>query len=59
MFGFASAIRSATQGRALWTTEFAGFEKLPIDLQAKITTEIRTRKGLKVDPPTADYYSSA
>ncbi|UCH87913.1 MAG: elongation factor EF-2 [Thermoplasmata archaeon] len=58
MFGFASAIRSATQGRALWTTEFAGFEKLPIDLQSKVTTEIRNRKGLKPDPPTADYYSA-
>jgi elongation factor 2 len=58
MFGFASAIRSATQGRALWTTEFAGFEKLPGDLQRKITTEIRTRKGLKPDPPTTEYYSS-
>jgi elongation factor 2 len=59
MFGFASAIRSATQGRALWTTEFAGFEKLPEDLQPKVTSEIRTRKGLKPDPPTADYYSSS
>jgi elongation factor 2 len=52
MFGFASAIRSATQGRALWTTEFAGFEKLPGDLQGKITSEVRTRKGLKPEPPT-------
>ena len=58
MFGFASAIRSATQGRALWTTEFAGFEKLPEELQPKTTTEIRTRKGLKPDPPAADYYSA-
>jgi elongation factor 2 len=57
MFGFASSIRSATQGRALWTTEFAGFEKLPGELQDKITTEIRNRKGLKPDPPTADYYA--
>jgi elongation factor 2 len=59
MFGFASAIRSATQGRALWTTEFAGFEKLPGDLQGKITAEVRTRKGLKPEPPTAEYYSSS
>lgn len=58
MFGFASAIRSATQGRALWTTEFAGFEKLPGELQGKIITEIRTRKGLKPEPPTPDYYSA-
>jgi elongation factor 2 len=32
MFGFAGAIRSATEGRALWSTEFAGFEPLPANL---------------------------
>jgi elongation factor 2 len=58
MFGFASSIRSATQGRALWTTEFSGFEKVPRDMQPNVTKEIRERKGLKPDPPTADYYSS-
>lgn len=51
MFGFASAIRSATQGRALWSTEHAGFEKLPEDLQTKVISEIRRRKGLKPEPP--------
>ncbi len=56
MFGFASAIRSATQGRALWTTEFAGFEKLPKDLLHKVTTEVRTRKGLKPEPQPVSYY---
>jgi elongation factor 2 len=58
MFGFAGAIRSATQGRALWTTEFAGFEKLPRELLDKITQEIRTRKGLKPEPPTLSYYQA-
>jgi len=58
MFGFASAIRSATQGRALWSTEFSGFDKLPGDQLNQITTQIRTRKGLKPEPPTADYYSA-
>jgi elongation factor 2 len=56
MFGFAGAIRSATQGRALWTTEFAGFEKLPRELLDNITREVRTRKGLKPEPPTLSYY---
>ena len=32
MFGFASEIRSATGGRALWSTEFAGYEPLPREL---------------------------
>ena len=58
MFGFASEIRSATAGRALWSTEFAGFEPLPRELLDGITREIRERKGLKPEPPTADNYAS-
>jgi elongation factor 2 len=58
MFGFASAIRSATQGRALWSTENAGFEKLPRELQVKVVAEIRTRKGLKPEPYDEAYYSA-
>lgn len=52
MFGFANDIRSATEGRVLWSTENAGFEKLPKELQFKIIKEIRQRKGLKEQPPT-------
>ncbi|MGA1821581.1 MAG: elongation factor EF-2 [Thermoplasmatota archaeon] len=58
LFGFASAIRGATQGRALWTTEFDGFEPVPRELLDKNTREIRERKGLKPEPPTAEYYSA-
>jgi elongation factor 2 len=58
MFGFSSSVRSATQGRALWTTEFKGFESLPFHLQEEITTAIRTRKGLKPQPPSPSYYGS-
>lgn len=58
LFGFASAIRGATQGRALWSAEFSGFEVLPRELLDKITREIRERKGLKPEPPTADNYSA-
>ncbi len=58
MFGFASAIRSATQGRALWSTENAGFVRVPPELQAKVVAEIRTRKGLKPEPYDAAYYSA-
>ncbi len=57
MFGFASAIRSATQGRALWSTENAGFKPVPRDLQMTVVKKIRERKGLKPEPPTADYYA--
>lgn len=57
MFGFAGAIRSATQGRALWSTENLGFEPLDRSLLAKITSEVRNRKGLKPEPYDADYYA--
>lgn len=46
MFGFAGDIRSATEGRALWSTEFAGYEKLPEELQEEVIKKIRERKGL-------------
>ena len=42
MFGFASEIRSATGGRALWSTEFAGYEPLPRELIDGITEDIFT-----------------
>lgn len=46
MFGFAGSIRSATEGRALWSTEFAGYEHLPGELQEEVIRKIKERKGL-------------
>jgi len=57
MFGFASEIRSATGGRALWSTEFSGYEALPRDLLDEITEEIRLRKGLKAEMPRPENYA--
>jgi elongation factor 2 len=56
MFGFASAIRSATGGRVLWNTENLGFEPLPRNLQEQVVKKIRERKGLKPEPYPAEYY---
>jgi len=56
MFGFASAIRSATGGRVLWNTENLGFEPLPRQLKDPVIKKIRERKGLKPDPYPAEYY---
>ncbi|MFH1750139.1 MAG: elongation factor EF-2 [Candidatus Micrarchaeota archaeon] len=53
MFGFANEIRGATQGRAVWYYEYAGYERLNPDLQAKIQIQIRKRKGDPEVPPTA------
>ena len=51
MFGFAGAIRGATSGRALWTTEHAGFKRVPGELAINIIRQIRQRKGLNPNPP--------
>jgi elongation factor 2 len=59
MFGFAGAIRSATEGRAMWSTEFAGFEPLPASLLAETVGQIRTRKGLKPEMPKPSDYLKA
>jgi len=56
MFGFASAIRSATGGRVLWNTENLGFEPLPKNLMDQVVKKIRERKGLKPEPYPAEYY---
>ena len=56
MFGFAGDIRSATQGRCLWSTENSGFERLPRELQSQIIRQIRERKGLSPEPFGPDHY---
>jgi len=58
MFGFAASVRSATSGRALWSTENSGFETMPREVQEKIVPQVRQRKGLKPEPYDASYYSA-
>ncbi len=58
MFGFASDIRSATEGRAIWSTEFAGYEQLPQSMFHDKVMEVRRRKGLKLEmPQPSDFIS--
>jgi elongation factor 2 len=49
MIGFSSDIRSATEGRASWNTENAGFRVLVDNLQREKIMEIRERKGMKLE----------
>ena len=56
LFGFAGDLRSATEGRAMWSTEFAGFEIVPSNLLKEVVTAIRKRKGLKDQMPTPSDY---
>jgi elongation factor 2 len=57
MLGFASDIRSATEGRASWNTENAGFQVMADNLQNEQIMAIRERKGMKQElPPAIDYF---
>jgi elongation factor 2 len=57
MIGFASDIRSATEGRASWNTENAGFQVMADNLQGETIMEIRERKGMKTELPVGvDYF---
>ncbi|WP_458207083.1 elongation factor EF-2 [Haladaptatus sp. NG-SE-30] len=57
MIGFSSDIRSATEGRASWNTENAGFRVMADNLQPETIMEIRERKGMKQElPPGVDYF---
>tara|TARA_B100000686_G_scaffold116055_1_gene123400 strand:+ start:170 stop:2377 length:2208 start_codon:yes stop_codon:yes gene_type:complete len=56
-FGFSNDIRAATQGRAVWNTENAGYEQVPPDLFHKTVGGIRERKGLKEEIPGESQYT--
>ncbi|RLG24559.1 elongation factor EF-2 [Methanosarcinales archaeon] len=58
LFGFAGDLRSATEGRAMWSTEFAGFETIPANMLKDVVKGIRQRKGLKPEPPKASDFMS-
>lgn len=47
MFGISSDLRSATEGRGGFFLVDQAFERLPDELQQKISRQIRERKGLK------------
>jgi len=58
MFGFAGDIRSATSGKAIWSTEHAGFEAVPSGLFDQFVMEIRKRKGLPLEIPRPEDFIS-
>jgi len=49
MFGLSSELRSATNGRGIFSLVDQTFERLPDELQQKVIKQIRERKGLVVD----------
>lgn len=50
-FGLSADMRSSTEGRALWGSEFEKFDEVPPSLQKEAIKETRKRKGLKPTPP--------
>jgi elongation factor 2 len=54
--GFSNDMRGATKGKAIWYPEYAGYEKLPKDIQDKVVKEIRIRKGQPPEPPAPSQF---
>jgi elongation factor 2 len=55
-FGLAEELRSSTQGRAFWATQFSRWAPVPEQMQAEITKQIRERRGLSPVPPRAQEF---
>lgn len=56
LIGLSQDMRGETQGRAIWTAEYAGYEFLPKSLLNTTITEIRTRKGMEPEPKSAEFF---
>jgi len=55
-FGLADELRSSTQGRAFWATQFSHWAPVPDSMQQTVIGEIRKRRGLSPTPPRADEF---
>ncbi|MEM1556918.1 MAG: elongation factor EF-2 [Candidatus Bathyarchaeia archaeon] len=55
-FGLADEIRSSTQGRAFWATQFSRWTPVPDSMQMDVITQIRKRKGLSPEIPKPEEY---
>jgi elongation factor 2 len=59
-FGLADELRSSTQGRAFWATQFSRWSPVPESMQADVIKQIRERRGLSPTPPRAEeFYEEA
>jgi elongation factor 2 len=55
-FGIAEDLRSSTQGKAFWATQFSRWATVPESIQADTIRKIRERKGLSPIPPEAEEF---
>ena len=55
-FGIAEELRSSTQGRAFWATQFSRWAPVPESMQLDVIKQIRERRGLDPNPPRAEEF---
>jgi elongation factor 2 len=55
-FGLSAEMRSATSGHAFWQCTFDHWEKVPENIAKEVVRQIRERKGLPPETPTADMF---
>jgi len=55
-FDISEVMRGQTAGKAMWNTHFKAWVPAPKSIQATLLADIRKRKGLSPDPPTADEF---
>jgi len=55
-FGLAAEMRSTTSGHAFWQSTFDHWEKTPENIALTVIQEIRKRRGLPLEIPTANRF---
>jgi len=55
-FDLSEVMRGQTAGRAMWNTHFKAWASVPKSIAASLLQDIRKRKGLAPDPPTANEF---
>ena len=55
-FDLSEVMRGGTAGKALWNTFFKTWQFVPQSIFKSIVNDLRKRKGLNPDPPTADEF---
>ena len=55
-FDLSEVMRGGTAGKALWNTYFKAWQVVPQSIFRTIVNDVRKRKGLNPEPPTADEF---
>ncbi|MGN6623870.1 MAG: EF-Tu/IF-2/RF-3 family GTPase, partial [Candidatus Nitrosocosmicus sp.] len=55
-FDLSEMMRGGTAGKAMWSTYFKTWQPVPQSVFKNIVTDIRKRKGLNPEPPSADEF---